>query len=660
MASKQQKLKDRALAYLQTAISSNTEMVDGYRKGLDAYMAKPYGNEVAGRSQVVMTDVSDAVEWIMPALMKVFIGGTDVVSFRPQGPEDENKAKLMEEKVNFDFQRCQNGYLVLHDWFKNALLGKFSVVKYWWETKDEPKYEHYQGLNIMQLAALQEEAEVVEVEEVQPGFFNAKLKRIVTYSYPRSMPVPPEEFVMDMANEDGIDENTEFCAHRKRVHKNYLKRYSLSSKDIEKELNADSDLTGVKESRFADLGGINFVTDDKEKHFVYIWECYLNDYGDKGEKKPMKVTIFGNRVLEAVENNYGKPPFCGLSTVRIPHRAAGRSMFDLVGDIQKLKTAMFRAVMDNIYYQNNGVKVVNPYRINMDDVIDHNEPGATWRTLYDVDPSTVLSPVEFTPINPQMLQIWELVESVKEKRSGITAYNQGLDSKTLNKTATGISQIMGAAQQRMEQIARHFAETGVKDLFQAYANMNIMFNDSVTNLKVNEQWQQVQPGDIDGKFDLTIDVGVGTGSKEVQVNQLINMINVSVPAIQMGIVQPENLYNLLRSIYEMMGYKNPDKYVSHPQNAPQQGGVPPEIQKALQDAQKTIQELQMKLMKAETKEEIEAAKIQIEKAKLMLQQQEMQMKYYAEKEKMKVASIHKIMDINMAQINASDNKSKGD
>jgi hypothetical protein len=101
----------------------------------------------------------------------------------------------------------------------------------------------------------------------------------------------------------------------------------------------------------------------------------------------------------------------------------------------------------------------------------------------------------------------------------------------------------------------------------------------------------------------------------------------------------------------MMGYKNPDKYVTHPSQAQQQGQgqIPPEIQKALQEAQQTVQELQQKLMKAEAKHDIEAAKIELEKAKLMLQEQEMKLKYHIEREKMQVASMHKVMDINQAQ-----------
>lgn len=632
------KIKDKALEFLKTALKSSSDLTDNHKEGLDAYMAKPYGNEVEGRSQIVMSDVADTVEWVMPSLMKIFFGGTRVVDIKPQGPEDEEKAKLMEEKVNFDFQRGINGYTVLHDWFKSALLGKYAVTKYWWDTSETTKNEDYNGLTEAELEQLMqdEDYEILEEEStlIQEGItddfgfqvtppvfsFDVKGKRTKTVSKPMAKSLPPEEFIFDLETSGSIKE-AEFCAHRKRVHKNTLKKYKLSDDDISREAEEFSNTEYLKESRFEDLGGINFIKDPSDDEFVYIYECYLNDYDKSGDKVPKKVLIYGNRVLEVTDNTYGSPPFCGITTVRIPHRAAGLSMADLVSDIQKLKTALMRAILDNMYYQNNGIDIVNPYRINMDDVVDRNEPGAKWRTLYDVDPRTVIHSKDPSPLPSHAFGLLETVDSIKEKRTGVTSYNQGLDSKSLNKTATGISQIMGAAQQRMELIARNFAETGVKELFQAFVDMNLEFFDGEANVKLNEQWAQIKPEMIDGNFDIIIDVGVGTGSSEIQINQLINMINVSQPGVEMGIVTPENFGNLLSTIYELMGYKNTSKFVSGPQQGGAQNAQTQQMQQQMQQMQQENQKLQQQLQMVtvdlrnqEEKYKIDAQKLQIEAA----------------------------------------------
>ena len=635
--SRQTKLKDKALNYLRGAMTDNVDLIQSHQDGLEAYMQSALGNEVEGRSKVVMSDVSDTIEWMMPSLMKIFYGGQKVVNIQPQGPEDEEKAKMMEEKIVFDFQKGINGYVVLHDWFKDALLGKLGVVKYWWEQGEIVKSIEYRGLTIPEASEIEDD-ETIEVEEAianDDGTIDVKGKKITTYSKPVAESIAPEDFLCDVKTSTSL-QTSKFCSHRKKVHKSYLKKYGIKEKDIEGQKEV-FDNTTLEDERFKDLGGVNFIQCKGDSDFVYIYECYMDDYDSDGNTIPVKVVIFGEKVLDVEENTYSKPPFCGLSSIRIPHRLAGRSIAELVIEIQELKTALVRAILDNLYYQNNGITVVNPYRINLDDVIDRNEPGAKWRTQYDVDPSTVFAPVPVSPIAPQSLQMIDIVESIKEKRTGITSYNQGLDSKSLNKTATGISQIMGAAQQRMELIARMFAETGVRELFQAFVDMNLDFFDKEQAVKVGEEWVNIRPRDIDGNFDVIIEVGVGTGSQEIKINQLTNMLQMVTPLVQFNVVTAENIQNLLREIYLLMGHKNTDKFVGS--NQPQ---IPQEVQVQLQNQQQVIQRLQSELQTMKSKEKIEFAKlkqkdkelmeeVRLEEEKIELDEKEMILKYSGEK-----------------------------
>ena len=71
-------------------------------------------------------------------------------------------------------------------------------------------------------------------------------------------------------------------------------------------------------------------------------------------------------------------------------------------------------------------------------------------------------PAPATNVTPAILQAVEYVDSLRENRTGVTKYNQGLDANSLNKTATGIRSIMTASQKKILLIARIFAETGVK------------------------------------------------------------------------------------------------------------------------------------------------------------------------------------------------------
>jgi hypothetical protein len=53
-------------------------------KAMQYYYGQPYGNEVEGRSQVVTTEVKDAVEGILPSLMAMFTASDEIVRFEAQ------------------------------------------------------------------------------------------------------------------------------------------------------------------------------------------------------------------------------------------------------------------------------------------------------------------------------------------------------------------------------------------------------------------------------------------------------------------------------------------------------------------------------------------------------------------------------------------------
>lgn len=58
-----------------------------------AYHRQPYGNEEEGWSSVITSDVQDTVEWILPALLKVFTSTDKAVSFEPTTPQDVKGAE---------------------------------------------------------------------------------------------------------------------------------------------------------------------------------------------------------------------------------------------------------------------------------------------------------------------------------------------------------------------------------------------------------------------------------------------------------------------------------------------------------------------------------------------------------------------------------------
>jgi hypothetical protein len=178
------------------------------------------------------------------------------------------------------------------------------------------------------------------------------------------------------------------------------------------------------------------------------------------------------------------------------------------------------------------------------------------------------------PVQPFAGHAFEMLNRTDEwlqKRSGITSYNQGVDADSLNKTASGISQILSMSQARLEFIARTFAETGVKDLFEAFADMNIRFLKESTAIRLNEQWIPIDPDLIDVNYDCTIEVGLGSGQQQQLLTQLMGILQtlLNPVVLQSGVFSPKNLYSVLTTIFEKMGFKQVTSFLSEPPEMPQ-------------------------------------------------------------------------------------------
>jgi hypothetical protein len=181
-------------------------------------------------------------------------------------------------------------------------------------------------------------------------------------------------------------------------------------------------------------------------------------------------------------------------------------------------------------------------------------------------------PLSHPPLPASSFGMVEYMDSMKEKRTGITAYNQGLDANSLNKTATGVAQIMNASQQRIELVARTFAETGVKELFKLVHHLVRTTLTKPDIIRLRNKWVEVDPREWKARKDLSISVGLGAGNKDQQLAHLMSIINMQKEAINAGLTSPEKIYNALAKLTQNAGFKNPEEFWVNPANMPEQQG----------------------------------------------------------------------------------------
>jgi hypothetical protein len=123
-------------------------------KATEYYFGDPFGDEEEGRSQVVSMDVRDTVQAILPSLMRIFFSSENVVQYIPRSKEDVPMAEQATDYVKYILNEDNNFFVTLHSAFKDALVRKTGVIKWWVDERTEIKNESYSGMDDAQLTLL--------------------------------------------------------------------------------------------------------------------------------------------------------------------------------------------------------------------------------------------------------------------------------------------------------------------------------------------------------------------------------------------------------------------------------------------------------------------------------------------------------------------------
>lgn len=294
-----------------------------------------------------------------------------------------------------------------------------------------------------------------------------------------------------------------------------------------------------------------------------------------------------------------------------------------------------RNLMDNMYNQNFGRYAVLEGAANLDDLLTQR-PGGVVR----VKTPNAITPLTTPPLEPYSFQMLEYLDGVRESRAGVSRMSQGLNENALTShtTASAVNAVMGAANSRVELVARNFAETGVKDLMITIYELLMKNQDKERMIMLRNEWVPVRPDTWRDKYDCTVSVALGSGNKDQQMAHLSQMLQFASQAMQGGlpIVNVQNMYNLGASLVKAMGFQNVDDFLTDPSKIPPQPQQPDPKQQELQmEAQIKQKELEIKQGELQLK----AAKIQQEYQKLAVDSSLKQQELALEKEQNRAVAI---------------------
>ena len=627
---------DDAIGYLET------ETTDERQQALEYYNREPYGNEVEGKSQIVTGEVAEVVDGALPQLMRVFTSADDAVVFEPVNQGDEETAEQATEYVNHIFYKDNNGFEIMHDWMKDALLQKVGVVKAYWDDKQDVTKEKYYGLSDDELAMIMQDDEVEVVEqdsvvvqeaqfdpmtgmEISPALsaHDIKVKRTVDKGKVVVENVPPEEFLISKRARTIAD--APFVAHRKMLTRGELIAMGYDEDTVMSLETGDAlEFSPERIARYSrGEQPTDMDSDDEMMQLVEYFECYIQtDFDEDGIPEMRRVCYASNEILHNEECDY--IPFHSICPIPIPHKFYGHSLADRAMDLQLIKSTITRQMLDNLYLTNNYRVGAVEGQVNLDDLLTSTAGGVVrMKNPNAIVPMTVQSNAG------QSFPMLGYLDEIQAKRTGVSDAQQGLNPDLLqNVTAAAVNAMQSASQGKLELIARIFADTGISSLFKGILQLVCKYQQKERIIRVNNKYVPFDPREWNSEYNITVNVGLGTGSKQEQLatmqmilakqEQVLTQYGLSNPLVNL-----KQYRDTLAKFVQMAGFKDDSAFLMEvteeqaqqlaQMQAQQQGQADPNTESA-----KILAQVERE--KAELKAQTEMAKLQMDREQFQLEQ----------------------------------------
>jgi hypothetical protein len=619
-------------------------------KAIRAYLRKPYGTELAGRSQVVASDVFDTVEGILPELIEVFVSSDKAVVFDPVSADDEEGAEQATRACNHVFYKQNNGFHVLYVAAKDALLLRTGAIKWYWDERRTPEWVTYKAVDEVQLAAYlvaNPEAEVVSREpyvptdeekaqaeqmgmEVPPKV-TVRIKTVKKRGTVKLCNIPPDELEVSRRHNSPLLDECPYVCHKREVTLSDVRQmgYKVTVEDIKGAANDEQNFDDWRQELDNRMRGFDDTEEDESMIRGWLREEYvLVDFDGDGIAERRKVVRLGKKLLENEE--FSHVPMAGWSPYLLTHRFEGMSAADLVEDFQRINTDIWRNQLDNLELANNQETVVltdaqgNP-KANIDDVLNRR-PGGVLREHVQ----GAIRPYVERWQGIEAMPMLEAMDRAKQSRTGFIPTIEGLDADALSKTATQVSKESNRSQKRLKLMARIMAECLVAPTMRGIFKTLTDYCMEPLSFKLNGTFVAYDPQEWRDQYNMTVNVGIGTGDQMQQGAMLMQMGAAQMalmPTPHGYLVTAENIFNLHARMAENAGFKNPGEFISDPKTVQRPQPIPdPKMQleqmKLQADAQKFQAQTQMDAQRFQAEAQMN---MQVESAKQEMQARQRQL-----------------------------------
>lgn len=550
------------------------------------YDAEPFGDEIDGKSQIVLPDVAEAIDYMSASILRVFLSGDKVIEIEATEAEDEEGAQEATAALHYNFMREQDGARILGDWLQSGLLERIGIIKTVCETEEKVSRAKY-TVDAEQAAALDMgllpiDGEIEDITDNGDGTFGVSVKTTKVVKRYTDVPIPLNEF--RFARNSRHEDSSDYLDHLCLKTRSELVEMGFDRAQVD-ELPIASNLDGAIYA-YMDWANWRDAADlPHELQTCLLHEEYARmDVDGDGIAERVKVHRVEDQILRLAET--GEPsietiseqPIVVWSPLPRAHRLVGNSLADKVMDIQRIRSVIARQMQDAMYLANMPRPLVD---------MSNGEYAST--TIEDLLRPIAGSPIRYKGQPPMPFQagldvsksltVLEHWNGERETRTGITRLNQGLDADTLNKTATGAALMQAQGQQMEEAIARQFGEAFGRLMAKKLRLMRA--EGAKFPVKIDGQYTEADASKWPEDFRLIIRVGLGTGRKEQRLQYLFALGNLMQQGFEAGVVDRGGLFRYGSEVVSAMQLGQGDDYFLNPAEQPEEQEQPdPETIKA--------------------------------------------------------------------------------
>jgi hypothetical protein len=617
-------LQDTVRAQLEEAIEFYEENIEPDQvEATDYYFGRPFGDEEEGRSKVVSTDLRDTVLSMIPSLMRIFLGPEKSVEFRGRSKEDARIAAQQTDYINYVIREDNSAFLTFNAVFKDALIRRLGVVKWFWDEFYRVEESQLTGLTPedLQMIAADPEVEILENSiEINPDeSLDVRIKRTKMHGCERYVAIPPEEFVFT-PNARSI-ESAPLVAHVRYVPADELIAMGIDPDEVEEAVDdersrSDESMSSARQFHGNVSDSKSESIDDSQRPvlFAEAWVLADADGDDIAERRlcqcigPDFKIVNGDGLGEIVD----EVPIAVGTPDPEGHTIMGLDTFDLTKEPQRVKSQLLRETLNSLGKAVEPVLEVVTKNVNMADVLNPDNKG-----IVRVKMPGMMREVAHAFVGPSTLPMLEYYDNKLESSTGRNKGAMGLDADALQSTTKpAVAAMLSASQQRIEMVARSFAETLFKPLFAGLLRLSVKHRSKARTVRLRNEWVEVDPRFWDATMDVHVNVGLGQGTPE---DRIAILEKVAMELKEQGMAGSPlfswvKYRNVLARILELGGYTNPDEFFNpfgpaeeqQMQQAAKNQPPPPDPAMALVEIEK--QKLQME-------GQVQMAKMQLEQWK---------------------------------------------